>query len=272
MTPLERLDGKLAVVTGGGRGIGRAVCEELLSAGACVVAGSRKAGPDLADLADGTDRLCAIDVDLADDDGPGRLVGAAADRFGGVDILVNNVGGFPDGKPRFDGFLSVSDSDWTRTVDFNLLTAVRAVRASLPVMLERGGGSIVNVSSVNARLPAPDVVDYAAAKAALNSLSKSLSAEFAWQGVRVNTVSPGPVRTPLWTDPGGLADQAATALRATDAESAMTAMADAIGGIPLGRFASAPEVARLVLFLGSPAANYITGAEVVIDGGLLRTV
>ncbi|MYS89699.1 MULTISPECIES: SDR family NAD(P)-dependent oxidoreductase [Streptomyces] len=273
MTSAEGLSGKVAVVTGAGRGIGRAVCEEFLLAGACVVAGSRTAGADLADLpvAD-ADRLYAVDVDLATPDGPGRLVGTAEHRFGRADILVNNVGGFPGGEPRFGGFRSVSDDDWMHTVEFNLLTTVRAVRAVLPLMLEHSGGSIVNVSSVNARLPAPNVVDYAAAKAALNSLSKSLSAEFAAEGIRVNTVSPGPVRTPLWTAPGGLAEQAAEAMELTDGEAAMKAMADGIGGIPLGRFAEPGEVARLVRFLAGPAAAYITGSEVVIDGGLLRTV
>ncbi|NEE17298.1 SDR family oxidoreductase [Streptomyces sp. SID7499] len=272
MTPAERLDGRVAVVTGAGRGIGRAVCAEFLRAGASVVAGSRKAGSDLADLAADPDRMCAVDVDLATPDGPGLLVDTAAHRFGGVDILVNNVGGFPDGRPRFEGFRSVSDDEWMRTIEFNLLTAVRATRAVLPLMLERSSGSIVNVSSVNARLPAPNVVDYAAAKSALNSMSKSLSAEFADRGIRVNTVSPGPVRTPLWTDPGGLAEQAAEAMDLTDGEVAMQAMADGIGGIPLGRFARPLEVARLVRFLAGPAAGYITGSEVVIDGGLLRTV
>lgn len=277
MSQDQSLAGKVAVVTGAGRGIGRAVCGELLKAGARVVAGSRKATADLADLADqaspagAPDPLAALDVDLATAEGPAALVDEAVRRFGGVDVLVNNVGGFPDGSPRLGGFRSVSDEDWARTLDFNLLTTVRAVRAVLPLMLSRSGGSIVTVSSVNARLPAPNVIDYAAAKAALNNLSKSLSVEFAASGIRVNTVSPGPVRTPLWTAPGGLGDQLAEAM-GTDSETAMDSMVNGIGGIPVGRFGTADEIARLIVFLAGPAAAYMTGSDVVIDGGLVRTL
>lgn len=156
-------------------------------------------------------------------------------------------------------------------MELNLLSAVRATRAALPVMLQRGGGSIVNVSSVNALLPDPSVVDYAAAKAAMTNLSKSLSAEFAPQGIRVNTVSPGPVRTPLWTGPGGLAEQLAGAM-GTDIDGAMQAMAEGLGGIKLGRFGTAEEIAHLVVFLASPAAAWMTGSDVVIDGGLVKTL
>ncbi|MFE1172290.1 oxidoreductase [Streptomyces sp. NPDC058773] len=271
MSAEPELNGQVAVVTGGGRGIGRAVCRELLAAGVRVVAGSRKASVDLADSGAAEGHLVAVDVDLATADGPRRLVQEAMALFGRVDVLVNNVGGFPDGAPRLGGFRSVSDEDWARTFDFNVLSAVRAVRAVLPPMLAQGRGAIVNVSSINARLPAPNVIDYSAAKAALNSLSKSLSAEFAASGIRVNTVSPGPVLTPQWTAPGGLGDQLSAAM-GTDSDSAMAAMAEAIGGIPMGRFGTAAEIARVVVFLASPAAGYIAGSDIVIDGGLVKTL
>jgi NAD(P)-dependent dehydrogenase (short-subunit alcohol dehydrogenase family) len=267
--PLD-LTGKVVVVTGAGKGIGAAVTRELLAAGARVVAGSRKAGADLAGLAS-HEVLATVDVDLSTADGPGRLVAVATELFGGLDVLVNNMGGLAGGGPRFGGFMSVSDTDWTSSIELNLLSAVRATRAAVPALLERGGGAIVNVSSVNASLPDPSVVDYSAAKAALTNLGKSLSAEFAPQGIRVNTVSPGPVLTPLWTAPGGLGEQLGTAI-GTDLDGAMRAMADGLGGIKLGRFGTADEIAHLVVFLASPAAAWMTGSDVVIDGGLVKTL
>ncbi|SNT48001.1 NAD(P)-dependent dehydrogenase, short-chain alcohol dehydrogenase family [Asanoa hainanensis] len=264
--------GKVAVVTGAGKGIGAAVTRRLLDAGAQVVAGSRAASTDLARLA-GPEALATVDVDLSTPDGPGRLVAVATERFGGLDVLVNNMGGLAGGGPRFGGFLSVTDADWSRAVELNLLSAVRATRAAVPALLARGGGGggIVNVGPINAALPDPSVVDYAATKAALANLGKSLSAEFAPQGIRVNTVSPGPVLTPFWTAPGALADQLATAI-GTDTDGAMRAMADGLGGIKLGRFGTADEIAQLVVFLASPAAAWMTGSDVVIDGGLTKTL
>lgn len=235
-----------------------------------MVAGSRHATTDLSGLA-AHDVLAVVDVDLSTPDGPADLVGTATDRFGGLDVLVNNVGGLAGGGPRFGGFLSVTDSDWSSSIELNLLSAIRAVRAAVPALLARGGGAIVNVSSVNAFLPDPSVVDYAASKAALTNLGKSLSAEFGPQGIRVNTVSPGPVRTPLWTAPGGLGEQLGGAM-GTDLDGAMQTMADGLGGIKLGRFGTAEEIAHLVLFLASPAAAWMTGSDVVIDGGLVKTL
>ncbi|TYC05647.1 SDR family oxidoreductase [Micromonospora sp. WP24] len=264
------LTDKVAVVTGAGKGIGAAVTRELLDAGARVVAGSRRASSDLAGLA--SDKVLAtVDVDLSTAAGPGRVVAAAIERFGGLDVLVNNMGALAGGGPRLGGFLSVSDADWMSSFELNLLSAVRATRVAVPVLIERGGGAIVNVGSVNALLPDPGVVDYSATKAALTNLGKSLSAEFASQGIRVNTVSPGPVATPLWTAPGALGEQLATAM-GTDMDSAMSAMADGLGGIRLGRFGTAEEIAHLVVFLASPAASWMTGSDVVIDGGLVKTL
>ncbi len=267
--PLD-FTGRVAVVTGAGKGIGAAVTRGLLDAGARVVAGSRHAITDLSGLA-AHDVLAVVDVDLSTPDGPADLVATATDRFGGLDVLVNNMGGLAGGGPRFGGFLSVTDSDWSSSIELNLLSAIRAVRAAVPALLARGGGAIVNVSSVNAFLPDPSVVDYAASKAALTNLGKSLSAEFGPQGIRVNTVSPGPVRTPLWTAPGGLGEQLGGAM-GTDLDGAMQAMADGLGGIKLGRFGTAEEIAHLVLFLASPAAAWMTGSDVVIDGGLVKTL
>jgi NAD(P)-dependent dehydrogenase (short-subunit alcohol dehydrogenase family) len=146
------------------------------------------------------------------------VIARAAEAFGGLDVLVNNAGGAPEGSGPRASFLDVGDADWHAMLELNLLSAVRASRAALPLLLERGGGAIVNVSSVNGRRPFPFVVDYSASKAAMTNLTKALSEEFAPRGVRVNAVSPGPVRTPWWTDDGGLADvmaaQAARTARA----------------------------------------------------------
>ena len=131
-------------------------------------------------------------VDLGDAGGPDLLIHAAAERHGRLDVLVNNLGAT---RPR-SSFLDIDDAEWRHVFDLTFFSAVRTSRAG-------DGGAIVNISSINARLPFPTVVDYSAAKAALSNLTKALSEEFAPQGVRVNAIAPGPVRTPFWTDPGG---------------------------------------------------------------------
>ncbi len=180
------LAGKVAVVTGAGKGIGLATVEALVAEGAHVVAGSRSANADLGRLAAAHDVL-VHQVDLSTADGPGELVARALEAHGHVDVLVNNLG---RGDPR-TGFLAVTEADWEATFAVNFLATMRACRAVLPSMVERGSGQIVNVSSVNGFLPVPRLVDYSAAKAALKSLSKALSEEFGPAGIRVNTVSPG---------------------------------------------------------------------------------
>jgi len=258
------LSGRTAVVTGASRGIGLAVTRGLLDAGVRVVAGAREITAELKALADGGSVL-PVEVDLTDRDGPTALVQAAVSAFGGVDILVNNVGAV---RPRVDGFLAVTDDDWTWTLSVNFLAAVRTTRAALPYLLAENGGSIVTVSSVNAFLPDPLVIDYGAAKAALSNFCKALSKQVGPQRVRVNTVSPGPVTTALWLADEGVAATVARAAGGTPADIAERAAADA----PTGRFTRPEEVADLVLFLASERAANITGADFVIDGGLVSTL
>ncbi|MFG2828275.1 oxidoreductase [Streptomyces sp. NPDC048434] len=259
------LVGKVAVVTGGSKGIGLAVAEAFGREGARVVVGSRHRTPELAALRERHD-VTFVPVDLSAPDGADRLVGAAADQHGGIDVLVNNLGVT---RPR-SGFLEVGDDEWQRVFDLTFFSAVRASRAAMPLLLADGGGAVVNVSSVNARLPFPMVVDYSAAKAALSNLTKALSEEFAPRGVRVNAVAPGPVRTPFWTDPGGFAESVAAGAGST-AQAALDEVVPRQMGISTGRISEPQEVADLAVFLASPRAGNITGAEFVLDGGQTKT-
>jgi NAD(P)-dependent dehydrogenase (short-subunit alcohol dehydrogenase family) len=143
-----------------------------------------------------------VSVDLSTAEGPRRLVDEAVSIFGRLDTLVNNVGAV---RPRLAGFLSITDEDWNAALTINVLAAIRTTRAALPHLLERGRGTIVTICSVNALLPDPLVMDYSAAKAALLNFSTALSKEVGPRGVRVNTVSPGPVATALWLGDDGVA-------------------------------------------------------------------
>ena len=255
------LTGKRVVVTGAGRGIGLAVTRGFVAEGANVVAGSRATSPELEELAN-AGSVTPVEVDLATADGPGKLVEAAGGR---LDVLVNNVGSAP---ARPAGFAAVTDEEWARTWNLNVMAAVRATRAALPVMLAAGGGAIVNIGSVNARLADPMVIDYSAAKAALVNLAKSLSKEFGARGIRVNTVDPGPVATDLWLADGGVA---ATISAAQGVDPGAVA-AGAAAAMVTGRFSRPEEVADIVLLLASPRTANVTGADFTIDGGMITTV
>jgi NAD(P)-dependent dehydrogenase (short-subunit alcohol dehydrogenase family) len=259
-----QLAGRTALVTGASKGIGLAIVRALAAEGVTVVAGSRSTTPELAALAE-TGAVHPVNADLSTPDGPAALVEAGVTALGGrLDILVNNVGGV---HPRTGGFLSVTDDEWVQALTINFLSAVRITRAALPHLLEQGG-AIVTVNSVNASLPDPLVIDYSAAKAALGNFSKALSKEVGPRGVRVNTVSPGPVETDLWLGAGGVAE--------TVGGSAGLAPEDvakgAVSGSATGRFTRPDEVADLVLLLASGRAGNVTGTDVLIDGGLTASL
>jgi len=257
-----QLTDKVAVVTGASKGIGLAVVRELAGEGALVVAGARRTEP-----LDGLDRVDAYAVDLVDPDGPGRLVAHAIALHGRVDVLVNNVGGV---HPRVEGFLNISDADFEASLQLNFFAALRATRAAVADMLERGDGTIVNVASVNAFFePDGAVVDYGAAKAALLNVAKALSQELAPKGIRINSVSPGPVATDLWLGDDGVAARIG---RATGAEPDAIRTQVIDQGIPTGRFSTPEEVATLVALLASPRTANVTGSDYVIDGGLVKTM
>jgi NAD(P)-dependent dehydrogenase (short-subunit alcohol dehydrogenase family) len=258
------LQHRVAIVTGAGRGIGLAIATALAQEGATVVAANLAQSEDLTKLAVRHTVLPVV-VDLAAPEGPQHVVDQALDRFGRLDLLVNNVGAFTF---HAGGFLSIGDAEWQRTLELNLLTTVRTTRAALPAMVAQGGGAIVNVSSVNARQPGPEVADYSAAKAAITNLTRVVAEEFTAKGVRVNAVAPGPVATQAWIGPGGVAEAIARASGST--RETVVAQAARMNNMTIGRMIAPEEVAAAVLFLASDRASAITGVEYLIDGGMVK--
>jgi NAD(P)-dependent dehydrogenase (short-subunit alcohol dehydrogenase family) len=257
------LTGKVAVVTGASKGIGLAVARTLADEGARVIAGARTTDT-LQDL----DGVTAVAVDLTAEDGPARLVARAIEEHGRVDVLVNNVGAV---RLRLGGFLDTGDDEFEWALRMNFFTTLRATRAAIPAMVEQGGGAIVNVASVNAFFqPDSGTIDYGAAKAAVLNLSKSLAQEFGAKGIHVNCVSPGPVATDLWLGDHGVAETVAAAT-GVDADTARERVIAGIGGFATGRFTTPEEVATLVALLASQRTANVTGANYVIDGGLIKT-
>jgi NAD(P)-dependent dehydrogenase (short-subunit alcohol dehydrogenase family) len=251
---------KVAVVTGASKGIGLAIVQQLAEEGALVIAGARTT-----DSLQQIEGVTGVRVDLADPAGPGQLVAAAIERHGRVDVLVNNVG---SAHVRVDGFLALSDADFESSLQMNFFAALRASRAALADMLERGDGAIVNVASINSFLqPDGGVVDYGAAKAALVNLAKSLSQEFGPHGIRITSVSPGPVETDLWLGEHGVAETVGSA--SGTSPGAVRQRIEA--SIATGRFSTPREVATLVVLLASPRCGNVTGANWVIDGGMSKT-
>jgi NAD(P)-dependent dehydrogenase (short-subunit alcohol dehydrogenase family) len=257
------LTGKVVVVTGASKGIGLAVSQAFAAAGAFVIAGARHDSPGVAALA-AAGSAAFVAADLSTPEGPRALIAAAAER-GGVDVLVNNAGAV---ATRFDGILSVTDEEWDSALSLNFLSAVRTTREAVPQMLANGGGAIVMIGSVNASQPEWNIVDYSATKAALANYAKSLSKEFGPKGIRVNTISPGPVSTDLWLAEDGVAAKFASATGA----SADDVVASVSAGAPTGRFTTPEEVADLAVFLASSRSGNTTGADVRIDGGYVATV
>ncbi|MDP9861091.1 MULTISPECIES: SDR family oxidoreductase [Streptosporangium] len=258
------LSGKTAVVTGASRGIGLAIVSALTAEGMRVVAGARTVSPELKETG-----ATAVPVDLSTQEGPALLVGEALAELGEIDLLVNNVGGGDVGEGQLGGFLGFDDGQWLHAFDLNFLSAVRATRAALPSLL-RSRGSIVNISSNGARMPHAGPVTYTTAKAALTAFGKALAEEFGPQGVRVNTVSPGAVRTSMWEDPAGYGAELARSMGLEHEQ--VLAQLPAWTGMTTGRFVEPAEVAAMVVYLASPHAASVSGADHLIDGGSVKTV
>jgi NAD(P)-dependent dehydrogenase (short-subunit alcohol dehydrogenase family) len=255
-----QLDGLTVVVTGAGRGIGLATVRAFAREGARVVAGSLSTTHELAALSDAGVEV--VEVDLATPDGPATLVAAAGP---GLAVLVNNVGFV---HPRPGGFDTVTDAMWQQTIELDLLAHVRALRAALPVIVARGGGSIVTIGSVNAALPDPLVIDYSAAKAALVNLTKAVSKEYGARGIRANTINPGPVATDLWLGAGGVAE----VVGAATGQEATAVQQQAAAAMVTNRFTRPEEVADLAVVLASGRWPNLTGADITLDGGLVPTL
>ena len=240
------LEGRIVLITGGSAGIGLATAKGMVESGATVATVSRGEAPSV-----GEALHVAADLGVAGE--PQRAVGEAQAQLGSIDVLVNNVGLAVSRRLE-----DVTDDDWDLSLRLNLMSAIHATAAVLPQMRERRSGSIVNVASTAGRRPSRSMPDYSVAKAAMLAYSRQVAEAYAADGIRCNSVIPGPTLTPAWTGPAGLAAQQG------DREEVL---AKAAAGRPLGRFATAEEIAAVIVFLASDAASYVTGAEWSVSGG-----
>ena len=261
MTYENELAGKIALVTGGTKGAGKAIALRLHAAGAKVIITARNK-PGATEL----DPLHFIKADLNISSNIDQLVAEITKRFGALDILVNNLGG---SETPGGGFAVLSYEDWESTLRTNLLAPVSLDRGFLPHMLQKGEGVIIHIASIQARLPLYDsTLPYAAAKAGLLNYSKGLSKEVSAKGVRVLTVSPGWIMTEASER---MVERIAKSSNSS-LDAARQSVMDGLGGIDRGRAAKPEEVAELVGFLVSPRAAYLTGTEYIIDGGTIKTI
>ena len=258
------LQGKVALVMAASKGLGRAVATELAREGARVVISSRDEdalAQTASDMKEETGRAVehyVADITRAED--VQALISHAAIRFGGVDVLVNNTGGPPAGT--FDDF---DDEGWQSAFELVLLSLIRAVREVLPSMRERGGGRIVNIASSSIRQPIENLILSNTFRAGISGLAKSLAIELAPDGILVNTIGPGRISTAR-----------SQSMDASKAEAMGVSVEEVRGQvesqIPLGRYGTPEELARVAAFLASPANSYVTGQAILVDGAMVRAL
>ena len=261
------LHNKVALVTGGSKGIGRAIALELAREGARVALCARGT-PGVEKVAQeimrrGSEAL-GYPADVSRPDDVTRFVAAALKRFHRLDIVVNNAGSIG----RFARFSALTDADWDETITQNLMSVVRVARATLPA-LSKTRGCLINIASIGGRQPDGAWPHYDAAKTAVVNLSKALANEVGPAGVRVHCVCPGPVWTPSWDEEVAAS---AKALGLTRQEAADRKRAQIEPNIPLGRIGAPKDVAPLVVFLASDKAIWMTGTCITVDGGLTRSI
>jgi 3-oxoacyl-[acyl-carrier protein] reductase len=261
------LGGRVCAVTGASRGIGRETARQLAAEGAALVLVARSADA-LSEGARECEELGAeaesLVLDVRDPDAGERILGAAEDRFGRLDVLVNNAG-----TARWRRLEDVPDSDWQDAWELNVMAPMRAMRAAIPPMAERGWGRVVNVASTAGKRPSAAMPEYSVAKSAELGLSRLFADRYAGEGVLVNAVCPGPVADEMWMEPGGLLDQSKELSGARSREEAL----DAAGAKrPIGRLATVDEIAAAIVFLSSERASYVAGAAWSVDGGTVQVI
>jgi NAD(P)-dependent dehydrogenase (short-subunit alcohol dehydrogenase family) len=256
------LQDRICIVTGSTAGIGLATARMLAAEGARVVVTGRDT-QRVEEARTAADAALGIVADLGEVGAVEELVREAAASLGDVDCLVNNVG-IAYQQP----FEEVTDYQWDEMWQLNVMSYVRAIRAVLPRMRERGEGVIVNVSSTAGKRPSTGMPNYSVTKAAVLSLSRLVADLYAKDGVRCNAVTPGPTATPAWLDDGGLADQQAR----TSGKSRDDVLAAVGSGRPLGRLAEPEEIAAVIAFLCSARTSYVTGAAWSADGGTVPII
>jgi 3-oxoacyl-[acyl-carrier protein] reductase len=257
-----RLAGKAALVTASSQGIGKACALELARAGADVVIcarGQEKLEATRDEIAGATgQKVVAVRADLNSKDDIATLIAAAARQLGKIDVLVTNAGGPPSGP-----FMDFDDGPWERAFTLNLMSVVRLNRGVVPFMRKAGGGSIVNLTSVSVKEPLNGLVLSNAVRAAVVGLSKTLANELGPEGIRVNVVCPGFTATDRMTELIG-------ARAEREGRSFDEVAAGYYASVPLGRFAEPADIARMVTFLASDAAKFVTGVTVQVDGGFVK--
>jgi 3-oxoacyl-[acyl-carrier protein] reductase len=265
------LQGRGCVVTGASRGIGRETARLLCAEGARVLLIGRDEERLTAAAEEATSagaeaggEAATLALDVTDEDAGTRMLAAAEERFGALDVLVNNAG-FAQWRDLDD----VPDEDWRMQYELNVMAPLRAMRAATPAMASRGWGRVVNVCSTAGKRPSAAMPEYSVAKAAELSLSRLFGDRHAGDGVLVNAICPGPVETEMWMQPGGLLDQSMQMSAAANRDAALE---EAGSKRPIGRLAAAEEIAAAIVFLCSERASYVSGAAWSVDGGTVQVI